>query len=215
METPNEFDLNAHLAGWRRGLAAARLAPDEVTELESHLHDAMERLRGEGHTASEAFFSATARLGSGAELGAEFAKANTGRRPPGLLVAVATVLILGGLQAAWGFVGDTDNRSGGGVLGALLGCALLRGVAGVRLATLGLLAVATVAAALLGGYYASADLPTNPTGFWLSIMGFTVPHPGAGKEWILAAFCLFLAGLFTWMQWALLRPPVIRFFRRG
>ena len=73
MESNPRFDLNAALAQWRETLAQT-LSAERIAELESHLREAMEAIRGGDLTEEERWLVALRRLGRGEELRAEFAK---------------------------------------------------------------------------------------------------------------------------------------------
>jgi hypothetical protein len=80
MGTKACFDLNQTILQWRTSLAeSATMHAEEVDELESHLRDSVEHLRGRGLSEEEGFIIASRRVGSGEVLTTEFAKANPGR----------------------------------------------------------------------------------------------------------------------------------------
>lgn len=77
MEKQPRFDLKDALLQWRRELEGQPgLAADDVRELETHLWESLSAFQRCGLTEEEAFVRAREKLGSVAELGAEFAKAN-------------------------------------------------------------------------------------------------------------------------------------------
>jgi hypothetical protein len=94
-------DLERRIAHWRRALATATGGHDEVVqELESHLREEMQRLREAGHSEEEALELAAVRLGSPADLAAEFAKLAPPAPAPWLpvrLAAFAAVALAAGL----------------------------------------------------------------------------------------------------------------------
>src|SRR5579859_5283492 len=77
MENPPRFDLKDALLRWRRELAGQPgLAAEDVRELETHLWESLSEFRRCGLTEEEAFARAREKLGSVAEVGAEFSKDN-------------------------------------------------------------------------------------------------------------------------------------------
>lgn len=77
METQTKFDLSDSLAQWRAACAqTASIQPENLAELETHLHDSMAALRRQGLSEEEAFLIGTKRLGSPCDLAAEFCKIN-------------------------------------------------------------------------------------------------------------------------------------------
>ncbi len=75
METQTKFDLSDSLAQWRAACAqTAKIRPENLAELEAHLHDSMAALRRQGLSEEEAFLIGTKRLGSPSKLAAEFGK---------------------------------------------------------------------------------------------------------------------------------------------
>jgi hypothetical protein len=80
MEIPPRFDLSESIQQWRIALQGApALGPEEMDELESHLHDSIEALCARGFSDEESFLLASGRLGSSLELKREFGKVNRGR----------------------------------------------------------------------------------------------------------------------------------------
>jgi hypothetical protein len=78
MENPTQFDLNEAIQSWRRNMAASpAFQPDDLDELEFHLHDSIRSLRSKGLSDHEAFWLAKNRLGAGDLLDCEFGKVNT------------------------------------------------------------------------------------------------------------------------------------------
>jgi hypothetical protein len=76
MESKTGFELGKAIQQWRDGLAQQpAVNADRQRELTTHLEDAVAELTGRGLSAEEAFWLARRRVGSPAELGAEFAKA--------------------------------------------------------------------------------------------------------------------------------------------
>ncbi len=113
MESHSRFDLTSARAHWTTHLAArGNLEPGKIAELESHLSDSIADLHQRGLNDAEAFLIATRRLGSPAEIEAEFEKAESTLLPRRAL----WWLILG--VAGW-----TTLRSALGVLDSLLALA--------------------------------------------------------------------------------------------
>jgi hypothetical protein len=80
MENPTQFDLNEAIQNWRRNMAASpAFQPDDLDELEFHLHDSIRSLRSKGLSDYEAFWLAKNRLGPGDLLDCEFGKVNAER----------------------------------------------------------------------------------------------------------------------------------------
>lgn len=110
MENEPRFDLSQHVAHWRESLLAGEaMDPDRVRELESHLQEAMEELRGKGLSEEAAFALAARRLGDSRALAAQFELLGTGttgqRRAiwPALVRELPLVLGVFLLGAAIGF----------------------------------------------------------------------------------------------------------------
>lgn len=77
MENQPCFDLNDALLRWRRDLAGQPgIAAEDVRELETHLLESFAAFQRRGLSEEEAFAKAREKLGSAAEVGAEFAKAH-------------------------------------------------------------------------------------------------------------------------------------------
>lgn len=77
METQPQFDLTRSLKEWRTACAQSpALRPENLSELEAHLHDSMAALRRQGLSDEEVFLIATRRLGAPARLADEFGKVN-------------------------------------------------------------------------------------------------------------------------------------------
>jgi hypothetical protein len=75
MENPNQFDLNGAIARWRDDLNQfQQFRVENVDELESHLRDSVETLRGSGLSEEEAFLIARSRLGRAERLETEFSR---------------------------------------------------------------------------------------------------------------------------------------------
>jgi hypothetical protein len=104
MENTASFDLNRAIAEWRHHLGQSpAYRADDLEEMELHLRDASDQLRGAGLTDEEVFLVATHRVGPPQALEAEFAKIN------GRSVWLDRVLwILLGVQA-WVLMGVVAN----------------------------------------------------------------------------------------------------------
>jgi hypothetical protein len=77
METQTKFNLSDHLAQWRAACAqTASIRPENLAELETHLHDSMAALRRQGLSEEEAFLIGARRLGSPSKLAPEYGKVN-------------------------------------------------------------------------------------------------------------------------------------------
>jgi len=71
------FDLEHMIGQWRRAVSSTdSVGRDDIDELESHLRDLVADLGNRGLNESEAFLVASGRLGTPAELGAEYPKVN-------------------------------------------------------------------------------------------------------------------------------------------
>ncbi len=76
MGTRTEFDLDRHITNWRKQfLADSTFYSEEVEELENHVRDGVEHLMETGFSKEEAFYEATARLGSPDALRADYQRA--------------------------------------------------------------------------------------------------------------------------------------------
>src|SRR6266568_275551 len=76
MENQSRFDLNEALRQWRLDLAGQPgIAAEDLRELETHLLANVSALEQRGVAEEEAFARAQEKLGSAAQVGAEFAKA--------------------------------------------------------------------------------------------------------------------------------------------
>jgi hypothetical protein len=72
------FDLEKKIADWReRMLAAGIKSPVSLEELESHLHDEIERQMKLGLSEQKSFFAAIEKIGDAELLNREFKKANS------------------------------------------------------------------------------------------------------------------------------------------
>jgi hypothetical protein len=112
MENQTSFDLNAAIQGWRAELGkSSSFQKDDLDELESHVRDSAEALRGQGLTGEEAFLIAIRRTGKQEHLAAEFATINgasvwlerivwmtVGWIGIPALISVATWPLLGGIR---------------------------------------------------------------------------------------------------------------------
>lgn len=79
METQTPFDLNLAIQSWREELArSSAFRGENLNELESHLRDSIDRLRGRELSDEEAFLIATRRVGNTQRLEQEFGKVNCG-----------------------------------------------------------------------------------------------------------------------------------------
>src|SRR5690348_10086313 len=77
METQAAFDLNLAIQSWREELArSSAFRGENLNELESHLRDSIDRLRGRELSDEEAFLIATRRIGNVQKLQREFGKVN-------------------------------------------------------------------------------------------------------------------------------------------
>jgi hypothetical protein len=77
METQTRFNLNRAIADWRQSLASQPgVASTDARELEEHLREQVARFQQGGLRDDEAFWVACRRVGSPADVAAEFAKAN-------------------------------------------------------------------------------------------------------------------------------------------
>ncbi len=144
------FDLEQHIQEWRRTLTRALGdRPEVADELESHLRDDVARRVQSGQTPEQAWDQASARLGSPAQLAAEFGKLP----PPGpvsWLPARALVGLLGALAVVLAVV--VLARLGQGKSGPLLAGHLFAVTAGYTLAfAVGTLAAWSILARLLRG----------------------------------------------------------------
>lgn len=73
------FNLNKAIAEWSQNLArGGTCRRSDITELEGHLREEVEHLKGSGLTEEEAFLVAARRLGDTKTLTEEFAKINAG-----------------------------------------------------------------------------------------------------------------------------------------
>ena len=73
MGTRTEFDLDRHLANWRKQfLADSTFYSEEVEELENHVRDGVEHLVETGLSEEDAFYEAIDRLGSPETLRADY-----------------------------------------------------------------------------------------------------------------------------------------------
>ena len=80
METQTRFSLDRALTAWRQEVGAQPgLSPDQARELEIHLIECIDDLKRRGLREEEAFWVACRRLGPGAEIAAEFVKAEPSR----------------------------------------------------------------------------------------------------------------------------------------
>ncbi len=80
MGYPSHFDLNTAIQRWRTELQASpALGPQDLEELEAHLHELVSELKARGHGDEAAFLAAVDRLGGRRELEGEFAKVNRSR----------------------------------------------------------------------------------------------------------------------------------------
>lgn len=78
--TDAHFDLDRAVASWRQRMRAAHaLLKDDLDELESHIRDHVDELVAEGASPRDAFFAATARVGSTGEVEREYRKVRFGR----------------------------------------------------------------------------------------------------------------------------------------
>ncbi len=78
MGTRTEFDLDRHIATWRKQfLADTSFYSEEVEELESHVRDGVAHLRAEGLSEEDAFYEAIDRLGSPETLRADYKMAHS------------------------------------------------------------------------------------------------------------------------------------------
>jgi len=103
------FDLNEAVAEWRRKLQReGMIETEDLDELESHLHDEVERLARSGTPEEEAFHIAVRRLGDTHELTREFSKIGCGK-------SRLTELVKREVQAM-----GTTNDSRGNLLTTLL-----------------------------------------------------------------------------------------------
>jgi uncharacterized membrane protein len=159
------FDLNDSIANWR-----SRLAHDEsctaadLSELESHLREQVDALRGSGLSEEEAFWVAGRRLGDAASLSVEFAKVNEGRvwanrllwMMGGILISILASSLAG---AAWW--GTLFAGSHLGMSGTVLGTA-----AAVARTLAWFISVGIVCAVV---YFAAARSPRMPNSFRVSL----------------------------------------------
>jgi hypothetical protein len=104
METQSRFDLNAALENWRRSMSAQRnLLPEARRELEAHLRDLFDELRGRGVAEAEAFSLARQRVGEPQLLDREFKIAMNAtwfhRNRPAAIAAWIVFVISFGLPA--------------------------------------------------------------------------------------------------------------------
>jgi len=77
METKTAFNLNTAIQRWREHLSQSpHFRPENLEELETHLHDAVAALRDKALSEEEAFLVATRRIGGAPALEPEFAKVN-------------------------------------------------------------------------------------------------------------------------------------------
>ena len=84
------FELETAIADWRKSLLiTGTLSEDAANELECHLRENVERLKGGELSESEAFVIATMRLGSPDQLGAEYQKVYGGNLASKRLVWMA------------------------------------------------------------------------------------------------------------------------------
>ncbi len=75
------FDLEKAIKLWKQKMAATpAMEEGYIVELEDHLRDRIEELRGAGKSLEQAFIQATTAIGSTEETGSEFYKAHTVRR---------------------------------------------------------------------------------------------------------------------------------------
>lgn len=78
MGTRTEFDLDRHIATWRKQfLADTTFYSDEVEELENHVRDGVAHWMERGLSAEEAFYEATGRLGNPETLRTDFKRARS------------------------------------------------------------------------------------------------------------------------------------------
>jgi len=77
MENISQFDLNASLGLWLERLAQSpHFRTENVSEMESHVRDAIVKLQSQGLSEEESFLIAIRRAGNVAKLEPEFAKVN-------------------------------------------------------------------------------------------------------------------------------------------
>jgi hypothetical protein len=104
VENPPGFDLNQAIAQWKSGVGQSpAYRAEDLEELESHLHDAVERLRDAGLSEEEAFIVATRRIGPSPALETEYSKVNEGNVWRDRLLWMVV-----GVQA-WVFIGTVAN----------------------------------------------------------------------------------------------------------
>ncbi len=100
MGDPSHFDLKDAIRRWRTELQVSpAVSPQDLEELEGHLHELISELKARGHGDEAAFHAAVDRLGARHELEPEFAKMNRGR----IWMTRACWMVLGFLSC--GFVG--------------------------------------------------------------------------------------------------------------
>jgi len=155
MEDPTSFELNQAIRGWQDGLRhSPHFREEDLTELETHVRDAVATFQAKGLAEDEAFLLATRRLGEASRLEPEFAKVN---RAEVWLNRLLWMLI--GVQA-WGLLRELSGvLSRAVVVGGLWGLGFhvqsgqlrLDWGRGVLVATFMSLAYLLVLAGLLGG----------------------------------------------------------------
>ncbi len=145
MEPTTRFNLNAVLEEWRRELRhQPGLGEDSLKELEQHLTQSMEELRGRGLGEEEAFLVARHRVGSPARLGEEFRKADPTAvwrgRMLWMVAGWGTMTLWGALiEPLWTLIVGIFNKPGGGMGG--LGALAMLAYFVVKLAPLGIAAL--------------------------------------------------------------------------
>jgi hypothetical protein len=70
------FDLEQAITAWRVQMRAANLTPNQLVELEAHLHEDIARHLRVGMPVPQAFATAAAQIGAARDLGAEFRHAD-------------------------------------------------------------------------------------------------------------------------------------------
>ncbi len=99
MQNPAAFDLNRAIKSWREQTSRLpSFRAENVDELESHLRESVNRLKGLGLSEEEAWIIAQKRLGIRTELELEFGKINepvrTGRAVTSMMISIIAAAVL-------------------------------------------------------------------------------------------------------------------------
>jgi len=159
-DADRDRELEAAVAAYRADLtASAALAEGEVAELEDHLRELIDELRGAGTTSAAAIAEARRRLGEPAQVAAECARVRTafGLRLAPVRAWSAGVILLGlALWTAWSWLSQPGVSTWVGI-DVALGLILVAGLAArrtwPRAILLGHAAMSTVALAAFNARY--------------------------------------------------------------